>query len=134
MVTPGSGRAEMVAELSWLNCSMAAGAAPVSIVTTEDSGTIDAVGRAHVITAPSRSGLSRYSCGDLRDHVVAAVVPVELRDRAAADERAQRLADLADRHAERRCAVAVDDDARLRRVECIEFWTTMKRPVAMRAS
>ena len=35
METPGSGSAEIVAELSWLNCSIAAAALPVSMVTTE---------------------------------------------------------------------------------------------------
>ena len=40
VVTVGSGNADIVAELSWLNCSTEAGAAPVLTVTSDDSGTI----------------------------------------------------------------------------------------------
>ena len=43
VVTPGNGSAEIVAEFSWLNCSIAAGEALVEIVTTADSGTISPV-------------------------------------------------------------------------------------------
>ena len=37
---PGIGSAEIVAEFSWLNCSTFEAIEPVSIFTTEDSGTI----------------------------------------------------------------------------------------------
>ena len=60
--TPGSGSAEMVAELSWLNCSMAAAALPVSMLTTAESGTISPVA-ARTKNWPSASGLSRNSRG-----------------------------------------------------------------------
>ena len=40
MATPGRGMAEIDAELSWLNCSIATGAARSWIDTTADSGTI----------------------------------------------------------------------------------------------
>ena len=39
-MTVGSGMPEIVAELSWLNCSTAAAVASRSTVTTEDSGTV----------------------------------------------------------------------------------------------
>ena len=42
-VTPGSGSAEIVAEFSWLNCSIAAGEALVEMFTTAASGTISPV-------------------------------------------------------------------------------------------
>ena len=62
VVTPGSGSAEIVAEFSWLNCSMAAGDALVEIFTTADSGTIWPV-TLRTKYSPSFSGLSRNSCG-----------------------------------------------------------------------
>ena len=62
VVTPGSGSAEIVAEFSWLNCSIAAGDALVEIVTTEDSGTISPVAL-RTKYSPSFSGLSRNSFG-----------------------------------------------------------------------
>src|ERR1700737_5403408 len=40
VVTPGRGRPERVAELSWLNCSIAGAEALVAIDTTDDKGTI----------------------------------------------------------------------------------------------
>ena len=40
VATPGSGKPEIVAEFSWLNCSTATGAACVSTVITAESGTI----------------------------------------------------------------------------------------------
>ena len=53
---------------------------------------------------------------DLAHHVVAPVVAVELRDRRAADESAERGADLADRHAESGRPVAIHGDAGPRRL------------------
>ena len=94
MVTPGSGRAEIVAELSWLNCSIAAGATSVETLTTADSGTISPV-TLRMKKLPSCSGLERYSLRHLHDDVVAVRVAVELRDGAAADEEAERRADVA---------------------------------------
>ncbi len=62
METPGSGSAEIVAELSWLNCSIAAGEALVEMSTTELSGTISPVA-ARTKKLPSVSGLARHSRG-----------------------------------------------------------------------
>ena len=62
VVTPGSGSADMVAELSWLNCSIADGATPVETLTTAESGTISPV-TLRMKKLPSCSGFDRYSCG-----------------------------------------------------------------------
>ena len=62
VVTPGSGSAEIVAEFSWLNCSIEAGEALVEIVTTADSGTISPV-TLRTKNSPSFCGLFRYSFG-----------------------------------------------------------------------
>ena len=61
--TPGSGSAEIVAELSWLNCSTAAEAALVEIVTTELNGTI-APGRGADEELAERLGIvAEVGCG-----------------------------------------------------------------------
>ncbi len=58
VVTPGSGSAEMVAELSWLNCSIAVGATLVETLTTAESGTISPV-TLRTKKLPSCSGFCR---------------------------------------------------------------------------
>ena len=86
VVTPGSGSAEIVAELSWLNCSMAAGEA---LVVDRDHRRQRHHRRRSTLRTknlPSCSGLKRYALRHLRDDVVAVGVAVELRDRRAADE------------------------------------------------
>ena len=114
--TPGSGSAEIVAELSWLNCSIAAGEALVAMLTTADSGTISPVA-ARTKNCAEPLGVVAALARHLGDDVVAVRIAVELADRAAADQQAERGADVADRHVEARRAVAVDGDRDLRRVE-----------------
>ena len=116
VVTPGSGSAEIVAEFSWLNCSIAAGEALVEIFTTADSGTISPVDAAHEILA-ELFGIVAELLRHLRDDVVAVGVAVELRHFGAADQQRQRPADIGDRQVEGRGAVAVDGHRHLRRVE-----------------
>ena len=127
---PGRGSADSVAEFSWLNCSIAAGAASVSMRTRAERGTID----------PS-AARTKNSCQSLRiqaivlphltDDIIAAVIAVELRDRRAANQRAERGADLADRYTERCRPVAIHDDAGARRLVGDRVWTTMNLPEAV---
>ena len=88
VVTPGSGSAEIVAEFSWLNCSIAAGEALVEMVTTADSGTISPL-RCARRTRRAAAGLFAVLLRHLRDDVVAVGIAVELGDRAAADQQRQ---------------------------------------------
>jgi hypothetical protein len=82
LVTVGSGTAEMVAELSWLNCSMAAGAGAGLEADRADSGIIDPDWRSHIVLA-QQFGIETVLLRDLRDHVIAAVFAIKLRDTCA---------------------------------------------------
>ena len=77
VVTPGSGRAEIVAEFSWLNCSIAAGEALVEMFTTERQRHHLAADAAHEELA-ELLGVVAVLPRHLRDDVVAVGIAVEL--------------------------------------------------------
>ena len=130
MVTPGSGSAEIVAELSWLNCSIAAGAAPVAMLTTAESGTISPFDGAHEVLRQAFRVVAEF-LRHLGDDVVAVESRSNFADRARRRPAAPSVSpDFADRHVERRRAVAVDRDRTCGASKASEFCTTMKLPEA----